>query len=94
MQISLLMHLLTTLSLILKDTVDVATHASDSHESTSNGSASNSVQCPSSIEEKALIKKIDVRVIPILFLIYLAAFLDRWVTTIHGIYASIKYSSA
>ena len=29
------------------------------------------------IDEKKLLKKIDIRVIPILFLLYLAAFLDR-----------------
>jgi len=38
-----------------------------------------SVQSVSSMEEKALVKKIDARLIPMLFLIYLAAFLDRYV---------------
>lgn len=35
------------------------------------------VVCPPSINEKALIRKIDLRVVPILFIIYVAAFLDR-----------------
>lgn len=30
-----------------------------------------------SIDEKALLRKIDFRVIPVLFVIYVAAFLDR-----------------
>ncbi|KAI4232871.1 MAG: hypothetical protein L6R40_007275 [Gallowayella cf. fulva] len=31
----------------------------------------------STINEKALLRKIDIRVIPVLFIIYVAAFLDR-----------------
>lgn len=33
----------------------------------------------SEVNEKALIRRIDGRLIPILFLVYVAAFLDRWV---------------
>ena len=32
---------------------------------------------PSDIDEKALTRKIDLRVLPTLFIIYVAAFLDR-----------------
>ena len=32
---------------------------------------------PTTIDEKALLRKIDIRVIPMLFVLYLAAFLDR-----------------
>lgn len=35
------------------------------------------LECPPTINEKALLRKIDIRVIPMLFLLYLAAFLDR-----------------
>ncbi|KAL8801757.1 MAG: hypothetical protein Q9182_004229 [Xanthomendoza sp. 2 TL-2023] len=34
-------------------------------------------QIPTNIDEKALLRKIDFRVIPVLFIIYVAAFLDR-----------------
>lgn len=40
-------------------------------------SSFTSVKCPPSVNEKALIRKIDFRVVPILFLLYVAAFLDR-----------------
>lgn len=39
--------------------------------------ATPTLECPSTVDEKALLRKIDVRVIPILFILYLAAFLDR-----------------
>jgi hypothetical protein len=49
-----------------------------SHESDSESPSSPSpVQCPPLIDEKALVRKIDMRVIPMLFFIYVAAFLDR-----------------
>ena len=35
------------------------------------------LECPPTINEKALLRKIDIHVIPMLFLVYLAAFLDR-----------------
>lgn len=35
------------------------------------------IECPPLINKRALIRKIDVRVIPILFVLYVAAFLDR-----------------
>ena len=35
------------------------------------------LEAPPSVDEKALLRKIDLRVIPMLFLLYLAAFLDR-----------------
>ena len=34
-------------------------------------------QCPSSIDEKALVRKLDFKILPMLFIIYLASFLDR-----------------
>ena len=43
--------------------------------SAENGSAT--FETPSSIDEKALLRKIDLRVLPMLFILYLAAFLDR-----------------
>ena len=39
--------------------------------------AAGALERPPPIDEQALLRKIDIRVIPILFLIYLAAFLDR-----------------
>ncbi len=48
---------------------------SDSHGSTASENAA--IQTPSTINEKALIRKIDLRLLPVLFVIYLAAFLDR-----------------
>lgn len=50
---------------------------SDSHHSTASESAV--IQTPPTINEKALVRKIDFRLLPVLFVIYLAAFLDRWV---------------
>lgn len=38
---------------------------------------STKVEAAPTIDEKTLLRKIDIRVIPILFLLYLAAFLDR-----------------
>ena len=34
-------------------------------------------ECPASVDDKALVRKIDRRVLPMLFVIYVAAFLDR-----------------
>ena len=34
-------------------------------------------RCPPSINEKALVRKIDFKILPMLFLVYVAAFLDR-----------------
>jgi hypothetical protein len=39
--------------------------------------AEASIPCPVSITEKKLVRKIDWRLIPMLFVIYIAAFLDR-----------------
>ena len=36
------------------------------------------VQCPPTVNEKALMRRVDLRVIPVLFIVYLAAFLDRY----------------
>ena len=44
---------------------------------TASPSSYEAVECPPSINEKALVRKIDFRVIPILFVLYVAAFLDR-----------------
>ncbi|KAF6220929.1 hypothetical protein HO133_002609 [Letharia lupina] len=60
-----------------------STEPSHSPDITSRASASSAekapatLQGPSTIDEKALLRKIDIRVIPILFIVYLAAFLDR-----------------
>lgn len=48
-----------------------------SQSSTDSGSAESSVPRHLSITEKALVRKIDFRLIPMLFVIYIAAFLDR-----------------
>jgi hypothetical protein len=50
---------------------------SNGPESTSRGSSPLPVTCPPSIDEKKLMRKIDFRLLPILFIIYVAAFLDR-----------------
>lgn len=34
-------------------------------------------QCPLPIDERALIRKMDLKILPMLFLCYVAAFLDR-----------------
>ena len=50
----------------------------DAESGTSIISVENgSTKLEATIDEKALLRKIDMRVIPILFLLYLAAFLDR-----------------
>jgi hypothetical protein len=46
-------------------------------ESGSEASSSSSPSPTPPIDEKALVRKIDMRVIPMLFIIYVAAFLDR-----------------
>ncbi|CAD6588825.1 MAG: hypothetical protein ASARMPRED_003737 [Alectoria sarmentosa] len=55
-------------------------HSPDVISRASINSAENApptLECPPTIDEKALLRKIDIRVIPILFLLYLSAFLDR-----------------
>ena len=37
------------------------------------------LQPPPGIDEKALLRKIDFRLLPVLCILYLLAFLDRWV---------------
>ncbi|MCJ1268728.1 hypothetical protein MMC22_008616 [Lobaria immixta] len=49
----------------------------ESHESAARETMPTAAQSFPSIDEKALLRKIDFRVIPILFIIYVAAFLDR-----------------
>ncbi len=51
--------------------VQVSDNTSDPQDSMDMPSA------PSGINEKALTRKIDLRVLPTLFIIYVAAFLDR-----------------
>ena len=51
--------------------------SSASHDPTQSERASMPAQSFPSIDEKALLRKIDFRVIPILFIIYVASFLDR-----------------
>ena len=56
----------------------------DFHGSTGSGSTPTPADleyCHRSIDEKALVRKIDRRLIPILFIIYVAAFLNLRVTT-------------
>lgn len=43
----------------------------------------DSSRCPPSIDEKALIRKLDFKILPILFVVYIAAFLDRYVCQLH-----------
>jgi hypothetical protein len=45
--------------------------------STKHEDGETSIPCPLSTTEKALVRKIDWRLIPMLFIIYIAAFLDR-----------------
>lgn len=55
-------------------------HSPDVISKASLSSAENTtvtLESPPGINEKALLRKIDLRVVPILFLVYLAAFLDR-----------------
>lgn len=55
-------------------------HSPDVVSKASISSAENAaltLERPPGINEKALLRKIDLRVVPILFLVYLAAFLDR-----------------
>lgn len=53
------------------------TKGPDVDSSTSSDPNSMSIECPPSINERALIRRIDFKVIPILFVLYVAAFLDR-----------------
>ena len=55
-------------------------HSPDVVSKASSTSAENAAGLPESpppVDEQALLRRIDTRVIPILFLVYLAAFLDR-----------------
>ena len=52
------------------DQVQVSENLSDMQDSMD-------MPTPSGINEKALTRKIDLRVLPMLFIIYVAAFLDR-----------------
>lgn len=83
---SLGVHLNTTilymLTLFLGVIADDSMHTTDyglaeSHESADRETMTMAAQSFPSIDEKALLRKIDFRVIPILFIIYVAAFLDR-----------------
>lgn len=51
--------------------------SSESHDPTQSERVPMPAQSSPSIDEKVLLRKIDFRVIPILFIIYVAAFLDR-----------------
>lgn len=53
------------------DHVQISENLSDMQDSIDTPSP------PSGINEKALTRKIDLRVLPTLFIIYVAAFLDR-----------------
>ena len=46
------------------------------------GNANIPVKCPPSVNEKFLIRKMDFRILPMLFVIYVSAFLDRRVLNI------------
>jgi hypothetical protein len=50
------------------------------HDSLSDDSSSSPALQMSTIDEKALVRKIDRRLLPMLFIIYVAAFLDRYVS--------------
>ena len=68
------------LSLPKADRTTEPNYSPDITSKASFSSAENAVatiQCPPGINEKALLRKIDIRVIPILFLIYLASFFYR-----------------
>lgn len=87
----LILHIHTVFSVLVNksdfgiDTLDVAIYGADhntphSRESTSSENMLmpvKTIQCPPSAVERALVRRIDCRLIPILFLIYVAAFLDR-----------------
>ena len=49
----------------------------DKRKPTCSTKAQDEVQCSASVSEEALLRKVDLHVIPILSIIYLAAFLDR-----------------
>lgn len=48
-------------------------------EMNATGDADNPVNCPPSVNEKALVRKMDFKILPMLFIIYVSAFLDRQV---------------
>lgn len=59
-------------------TQDLETSAMDSSmKSPDVNSDDLTIQCPSHTTEAALIRKVDSRVVPILMILYLMAFLDR-----------------
>lgn len=49
---------------------------------------------PSNVDDAALVRKIDMRVLPMLFAIYLVAFLDRYVNWTHVLQAFVHADSA
>lgn len=57
---------------------EIITEERNGKESPSiDGETTDSLQPPPSIDDKALTRKIDKKVIPILFMTYFVAFLDR-----------------
>ena len=46
-------------------------------ESDGAGKATFPTQCPPSVNEKTLVRKMDFKILPMLFIVYVAAFLDR-----------------
>ena len=65
------------IELHLEDIAGALGHKQGQYDSMDSIDTPAEVNCPSSIDEKALMRKVDLHVIPMLFLIYLAAFLDR-----------------
>ena len=64
-----------------QETGDASERQSDLSESGQSLGSPITAQTLSQIDEKALVRKIDRRVLPVLFAIYVAAFLDRYVST-------------
>ncbi|KAL6714541.1 High-affinity nicotinic acid transporter [Lecanora helva] len=60
-----------------EDASSLEGHQSGQNDSRDSFQLPKETPCPVFINEKALMRKIDLRVIPVLFIVYFAAFLDR-----------------
>ena len=69
---------LLILAFVREDAYHDSQHVPALHRSIDSMETLSATRCPNSVNEKALLRKIDLRVIPILFILYFAAFLDRY----------------
>ena len=62
----------------IEDASSLEEHHAGQNDSSDSFELSKETHCPSTINEKSLMRRVDLRVLPVLFIIYFAAFLDRY----------------